>query len=128
MQLFGRQLKAHEFVLKVLVVNTEYHFCVLFKKNHSKNMATPWTLVNKTNVRLCEVWFPRSHLCALIAEGKTRFMKTRWCIHIIYAFGTLGDHPWWSQPKGMGDIQFDQNVWLALTGDMTKKIIPTRHI
>ena len=128
MQLLGCWLKAHESVLKVLVVNHRISFLGLLKKNHSKNMATLWTLVNKTNVLLCEVRFPRLHLRALIAEGKNRFMKTRWCIHMIYAFGTLGGYHWLSQPKGTDDIQFEQNAWLAFTGDMTKDITPTKHI
>ena len=92
MQLLGNQLKAHEFVLKVLVANTEYHFWVLFKKNHSQNMATPWTLVNQTNVLLCEVWLPELHLHALIAEGKTRYMRTRQCTHIIFIWDGQGSN------------------------------------
>ena len=100
----------------------------LFKKNHSKNMATPWTLVNKTNVLLCEVQFPRLHLCALIAEGKNKIYENQvmhtYDICLIPWVVILGG----ASPKEWMIFDFDKNACLTLTENMTKKITPTRNI
>ena len=74
---FGVLTQSTWVCIKVQVVNTEYHFWICSKKNNSKDMATPWTLINKTNVLLCEVWFPRWHLHALIAEGKNKIYENQ---------------------------------------------------
>ena len=132
MQLFGCQLKAHESVLKVHVFNTEYHFLLFsFKKDQFKRIwlhREPWS----TRQMFCcdEVWFPRLTPPCINCRGKNKIYENQamhtYDIHVWYPGWII---TWWSQPKGTWVIsRFDQNAWLTLTEDMTKKITPTRHI
>ena len=104
MQLFGCQFKAHEFVLKVLVVNTEYQFLgFCSKKNHSHQYG--YTIDPGQQEKCSVVWSVTSRVTppCIDCRGKNKIYEDQ-------AMHTYNINIWDGQGSNL--IKMHESHWL----------------